>query len=283
MKYTRLLLIVWLTVFIHCAYGQQQVLLKGIILPNTVYKTQMTNNMDMEVTIKGDSATMAEMDASGMKNPVGMTIKQEVLSTIRSGAAKEDKRVPVTISYDKMNIHTNVGGQETTQDDNPFANVEIRGFADDGKMMVDTIIGNLDDARKASLRSMVNNLQGNIKFPDKPLKIGESFNQDVPLVVPMGQVQFKMNVHVTSTLKEIKGSKAIFDMKQDITLDMNMAATEASMSGSGSGTGVMTFDIEKKMMDQTDIDMQYHLDVNMQGMTMSAKCKAKQAMKFEIQ
>lgn len=284
MKHTRLFLCFFLTVFIQHISGQQKVLLKGIMAPNKVYKTQMANQMEMEMTLNGDSATMAEMAASGVKSPITMQIKQEILSSTKTGTQRPDKKIPLTVTYDKMSTSTTIAGNETSQPGNPFANVEIHGTTmGDGKISVDTITGSIDDAMKASLRTMVNNLQGGIKFPEKPLAIGESFEQDLPMVVPVSGVQVKMKIHVKSTLKEIKDNKAFFDMIQDISLDMNLEESKGSVSGKGNGTGVMIFDIKNKILDRTDSDIQYQMDVDMSGMKMSAKCKAKQSMIMTVE
>lgn len=253
------------------------------MVPNKVYKAQLINEMEMEMAIKGDSAMMAEMETSGMKSPITMLLKQDMLTTTKTGQQRPDKKIPLTVTYDKMDITTTIAGNEMNQP-NPFADVEIRGTTTgDGKISIDTITGNINDAVKASLRTMVNNIQGNIKFPEKELAIGDSFDQDVPLVVPVAQMQIKMKIHVKSTLKDIKDNKAIFDMKQDISLDMSMMDSNGNVNGNGNGTGIMIFDMKNKMLDRTESDIHYLLNMNTSGMTVSAKCKAKQSMTYSVE
>lgn len=284
MQHSRLLLCFLLVIAFQSTSGQQKVLLKGIMLPNKVYKAEMANNADMLMTVKGDSATMAEIATSGMQSPINMTIKQDIFMTTKTGAQQADKKIPVTMTYDKMTMSTNIAGKETSQDTNPYADATIHGTTmGDGKINIDTITGNLNDALKLSLKNTINTLQGNMKFPEKELQVGESFDQDLPLVVPVAQMQIKMKIRMKGTLKEIKDAKAIFDIKQDIILDMSMEDGGNKFSGSGSGTGVMIFDIKNKFLDQYDSDIQYQIIAELETMTMDINCKAKQRMKYIIE
>lgn len=284
MKHSRLLLFLFLTAFFQYTSGQKKVLLKNVMAPNKVYKAQLTNQTEMEMTVKGDSAAMAEMETSGMKSPITMLVKQDMLITTRTGAKRPDKKIPLTATYDKIDISTSIAGNETNQHTNPLANVEIQGTTmGDGKISIDTITGNIDDVTKASIRTMVNNIQGNAKLPEKELAIGDSFEQDMPLVVPIADMQIKMKIHVKSTLKEIKDNKAIFDLQQDISMDMSMMDNNGSANGSGKGTGSLIFDMKNKMLERTDSDIHYQLNMNMTGMTISAKCYAKQGTSYSVE
>lgn len=284
MKQYRFYLLFLLSAFVQCTSAQKKVLLKASMVPNKVYKTEMSNQMDMVMNMNGDSAMMEQLSASGMKTPMVMKMDQDMFMTTKTGALQADKRIPVTMTYDKINVTTNMGGQESKQETNPFADAVIKGTTTgDGKINVDTITGNLDETMKANLKTIVNNIQGAIKFPENELKIGESFDQETPLVMPIAQMQVNMKVRAKYTLKEIKGSKAIFDLKQEITLDMNMSDTPYKITGNGSGTGVMIFDMDKKMMDKSDADTQYKIGMDINGMKIDVDCKAKTSVIMTIE
>ncbi|MBP1650415.1 MAG: hypothetical protein H6Q26_572 [Bacteroidetes bacterium] len=284
MRHYRLYMLLLLSAFTQCTNAQKKVLLNGSLSPNKVYKTEMNNQMNMVMNMSGDSAMMEQLSASGMKSPMTMTMNQGMFMTTKTGATQADKKIPVTITYDKMSVTTNIGGQENTQETNPFSDAVIKGTTEgDGKIKVDTIIGNLDEGMRANLKTIVNNIQAAIKFPENELKIGDSFDQETPLVMPIAQMQVKMKVHAKYTLKEIKGSKAIFDLKQDIAMDMSMTDTPYKITGTGSGTGVMIFDIDKKMMDKSDADTKYKIDMEINGMKMDMDCNAKTSVKMEVE
>lgn len=284
MNYYRLFLLMLLSSVAQFTTAQNKVLFKISMAPNKTYKTLMTNLMDMEMTVKGDSAVIKQLSASGMKLPVIMRMDQNMAITAKTGVQRVDKKIPLTMTYDKFSIIQSIGGQETAQDVNPFANTVIEGTTmGDGKISIDTIKGQLDDALKASLRQMVTNLQGNIKFPAEEMKIGDSFDQELPMNLPVPQAEMKMKLVIKYTLKEIRDNKAIFDLKETITMDMSMTENANKGSGAGTGTGSMIFDIDKKIAEQTDSDIQFQFEFAVSGLTMSAACKGKSNVKCSVE
>ncbi|MVT09492.1 hypothetical protein [Chitinophaga tropicalis] len=252
--------------------------------PDKTYKTLMTNLMDMEMTVKGDSAMINEIRARGMKLPIIMHMNQNMAITTKTGAQRADKKIPLTMTYDKFSIIQSVGGQETTQDVNPFLNTVVEGTTmGDGKISIDTIKGELDDALKTSLRQMVTNLQGNIKFPAEEIKIGDSFDQELPMNLPIPQAEMKMKLIAKYTLKEIRDNKAIFDLKYTIVMDMSITENAGKGGGTGTGTGTMIYDINKNIAEQTDSDIQFQFEFAVSGLTMSATCKGKTNVKCSVE
>ncbi|NLR62577.1 hypothetical protein HGH93_31080 [Chitinophaga polysaccharea] len=283
MNYYRLFLLLLLSGLSQLTYAQKKVLFKVALAPNKTYKTTMTNLTDMEMMVKGDSAMIAQITAGGMKLPIMMQMNQNVATTTNTGAMRADKKIPLTITYDNLSITQSVNGQENTQNANPFANAVIEGTTiGDGKITIDTIKGVTDEAMKAALRQMVNGIQASIKFPENELKIGDSFDQEVPMNLPIPQADMKMTLLTKYTLKEIRNNKAIFDLKQNITMDMSIQDTNKG-KGVGTGTGAMIFDIDKKVAEQSNSDIQFQFEFGVSGMTMSANCKAKTNVKIDVE
>ncbi|NLR80372.1 hypothetical protein [Chitinophaga eiseniae] len=283
MNYYRLFLLLLLGGLSQLTYAQKKVLFKVAFAPDKTYKTTMTNLTDMEMMVKGDSAMIAQITAGGMKLPIMMQMHQDVATTTKTGTLRADKKIPLTITYDKLSITQSVNGQENTQNANPFANAVIEGTTmGDGKIAIDTIKGVTDEALKAALRQMVNGIQASIKFPENELKIGDSFDQELPMNLPIPQADMKMTLLTKYTLKEIRGNKAIFDLKQNITMDMSIQDTNKG-KGIGTGTGAMIFDIDKKIAEQSNSDIQFQFEFGVSGMTMSANCKAKTNVKIDVE
>ncbi|MBW8683577.1 hypothetical protein [Chitinophaga rhizophila] len=284
MKYYRLLLLVLMLGITQFTIAQKKVLLKMIMAPNKTYKTLMTNVMDMEMTVKGDSAMIAQITSSGMQLPIVMHMTQDMVVSTKTGAQGTDKKMPITMTYDKVSLKQSVAGQETIQDTNPFADAVIEGSATaDGKISVDTIKGSIDEALKTSLRQLVNTVQGNVKFPGSEMKVGDSFEQEVPMNLPIPQADMKMKINTKYILKEIKDNKAIFDLKHDIVMDLSMDQNDNKGNGVGTGMGIMVFDMSKNTLQQSDSDIRFTFDFAVSGMTMSATCKGKTSVKVNMQ
>ncbi|ACU63412.1 DUF6263 family protein [Chitinophaga pinensis] len=288
MNHYRLLLLLLLGNITQLVSAQNKVLLKISMDPGKTYKTQMTTIMDMEMTVKGDSAIINQLNASGMQLPIVMHMKQQFANTTKTGQQRADKKTPLTMTFDQMSMSQSVSGQETVQNENPFADAVIEGTTNgDGKISIDTIKGELDDALKMSLRQMVNNLQQSIKFPTEELKIGDSFDMEVPMNLPIPQAEMKMMLVTKYTLKEIKDRKAIFDLKQNITMDMSMVQNDnkgnGAGTGAGTGNGTMIFDINKKIAEQSDSNIQFQFEFDVSGLTMSATCNGKTTVKCTVE
>ncbi|SFO52230.1 hypothetical protein SAMN05428949_5555 [Chitinophaga sp. YR627] len=284
MNYYRLLLLLLLGSITQLASAQNKVLLKISMDPGKTYKTHMNTIMDMEMTVKGDSAIIKQLSASGMQLPILMHMDQHFGTTTKTGQQRADKKTPLTMTFDQMSMTQSVSGQESAQNENPFANAVIEGTTiGDGKISIDTIKGELDDALKISMRQMVNNLQQSIKFPAEELKIGDSFDMEVPMNLPIPQAEMKMMLVTKYILKEIKDHKAIFDLKQNITMDMSITQNDSKGNGAGTGTGTMIYDINKKIAEQSDSNIQFQFEFGVSGLTMSATCNGKTNVKCTVE
>lgn len=284
MNYYRSLLLLLLIGITQASSAQKKVLLKMAFTPDKTYKTEIVNLMDMEMNVKGDSAMLAQIQASGMQLPIIMKMNQVLGTTTKAGAERADKKVPLLMTFDKMEVSQTVGGQESTQDNNPFANAIIEGTAlEDGKIAIDTIKGEIDNALKTSLRQTVNTMQANIKYPKEELKIGDSFDQEMPMSIPIPEANMKMIIAIKYILKEIKDDKAIFDLKQTISMDVNRTDKNSNANGIGNGTGTMTYNISKKIAEESVSDIKFQFEFNISGLTMAADCNAKTTTKVTVE
>lgn len=284
MNYYRLLLLILMSGATQLISAQNKVLLKMSMAPDKTYKTLMNNQMEMEMNVKGDSALINQLTSNGMTLPITMHMTQSIAVTTKTGAQREDKIIPVTITYDKMSATQSIGGQETVQDTNPFANTVIEGTTKgDWKISIDTIRGELNDAMKTSLRQVIDNLQGNINFPTKELKIGDSFDQELPMNLPIPEAQMRMKLVVKYILKEIKNNKALFDLKETINMDMDTDQGASKGTGAGTGTGTLIFDIGKSIAEHSDSDIEFHFEFSTSGLTMIATCKTRTSSKCNVE
>ena len=125
----------------------------------------------------------------------------------------------------------------------------------DGKISFEVAGGaKMDDAIKEQMLKVINTMQNSVKFPDKPMKIGDAFTQDVPMDIPLAGNTSKMMVKAVYKLIAIENNKAYFDIVFD--MDTKLADT---IDMKGAGTGKLIYDIANNFstMVQENMDVNY--------------------------
>lgn len=228
------------------AAAQKKMSFTGIMTyqPEKKYVSSMKTNSQVEINFDADEAFLEQIQASGMSLPMAVEAIQQITTSVTTGKRASNGDIPFTLTYDEFKNIQKMNGQEMSQP-NPFEDTRIEGRTNAaGKFEIDSIYGNLQPAIKEGIESMMKSIQQEITFPEKPLKIGESFMQEVPLEVPTaGAGPIKVLIKTNYTLKEIKNGSAFFDLAQDVTLDMSIEQNNATANGTG--VGKMVFDMKE--------------------------------------
>jgi hypothetical protein len=260
--------------------AQQPVALKFKYLPKHTYNVEMKMGMDMEMSMGGDSATTAKLKAQGVKQPMVMKMDMNMLAKIITGALTPAKTFSFEMSYDDITSKMTMNGQETPMPKNPIAGQKMTGECDaDGKLHVDKITApGVNEPLKVAMTDMMNKMQGQIAFPEKPLAIGDTFTQEIPMSIPAAGMNMDFVVKTVYKLTGIKGEQAFFDTDLSMTFDFNTEKNGIAMvgKGSGAGSGKMIYAIAKnypEVMDN-DFDMTFNMDVKEMKMVMKAKMKS---------
>jgi hypothetical protein len=121
---------------------------------------------------------------------------------------------------------------------------EVYGHSgENGVFEADSLGGmKMADSLKARMSQTMNNFQKNIKFPDHPMKIGESFTQNMPFNLPMIGERSKLSGRNTYTLVSIADGKAYFDVKQEMNATIPIKGDVLTINGTG--LGKMTYSIK---------------------------------------
>jgi hypothetical protein len=259
--------------------AQEPVIFKLKFLPDHEYKANMKMAMDMQMTgvpappVKSKKATTKSAKAKPMLMKMDMTTKLD----ITTGAVIPNNSFPVTMRYKDMTIKSIVNGKETPMPKNPIIGQVVYGQSEiDGKFQIDSVAGaGANEQMKTAMKTMVNSLQGNVQFPEKPLNIGESFTQEVPINMPVAGMNLDMKAKSTYKLIAITANLAYFDM--DMTMNFGMDSEKnggMKMTGNGGGKGKLIYNIEENYF--TTMTSTMSLDYNMvmgEKMKMGAKMK----------
>ncbi|MGY0393295.1 hypothetical protein ACW5R3_12150 [Bizionia sp. KMM 8389] len=179
---------------------------------------------------------------------------------------------PAILEYGKMISKTTTNG-ETKSEEKPYSGMTILGKYDIGnKFKVDSIIGNnVTQQFRNTLTTTLENIQQAIKFPEKPMKVGDTFNSVIPMTFPMeGMNPISVIINMEYILTEIVENKAFFDLKQTVSLDMSQE--QINIIASGTGTGTSEFDIKENYLTKykSELPMNMTIKVN-EKLTMKMK------------
>jgi len=245
--------------------AQNEVLIKVQHQPRKEYRQTNIQTMDGEMNMMGDKAMMDNLAASGMTMPIQIIGSTEIEMTIKTSKMKKG-RIPATMTYDKMKIQMQMMG--ANQDvDSPIEGAVITGWYDtDGKFTVESAAGMGESFSKEDLMNVINQVQQSTEFPDKPLKVGDTFTQKVPMNVPLASMGalsiFSESVY---TVNEIKDGKAMMSVDMKIFMDNNSAMAASVI---GEGTGMCIYDISNTFLTDLDMKLDYRISMEIQGMTM---------------
>jgi len=239
--------------------AQKEVLFKMGYLPSNTYSSTMNMDMNMEMDITGDTAIVNKMKKSGQKLPMIMQMQSTMGFDIKTGVQK-DSKIPVIIRMGGTSVKMKMNGVESPI---PSTNTktDIYGYySADGKMSIDSVGGKkMDDALKQQMVKMIDQMQANIKFPDKPMKIGDTFPQDIPMDLPMAGGSAKVLVKGIYKLIAIENNKAYFDVTFTMTMDMTENKMNVDMTGGGDGKFIYDMTNNFVSMVRENLNMIYSL------------------------
>lgn len=226
--------------------AQDGVLFKIKYAPNKNYQTTVGISMKVNATLSGDTALIAKLSSQGITQPVIAAIELGLNGNAKTGASGADNSFPVAIDYKVSNISVTANGKQmpiplkiTEKDMKAMGHI-----TPDGQIKIDsTGVKKMNDTTEKKMKQMMDMVQKMIKFPDKPLKPGDSFTQDAPVNMPVsGDNKIKMNGGVTYKLISVSDGKAYFDMVPTFSVDFKIRNTAISVAGSG--TGKMVYSIK---------------------------------------
>uniref|UniRef100_UPI0040486F12 hypothetical protein n=1 Tax=Roseivirga sp. TaxID=1964215 RepID=UPI0040486F12 len=266
------------------ALGQSnnEILFKRKFLPNKEYVTTMLTSSKTEVKFDGTIEMLENLKSNGVQNPIIAESSNSVISSIKTKALLPDDSFEAIMTYPKV-ISTQTQNGQLTQKDSPLDGMRIEGKYDSkNKFKVDTIIGNnVSPTLRTTLTSTLESVQEQIKFPDYPLKSGDTFNQTLPMTIPVAGVKnVQIVIKTEYLLKEIKGDLATFDIAQNVELDMDIEGS--TITASGQGTGISQYSISKEFITKYESNLTIELTVLVNQLKISSEVVSKSDMNVEI-
>jgi hypothetical protein len=240
--------------------AQQQTKFKLAYMPKSSYNT--TREMKMVMTMVGDAAAGQVLD---------MTMSTTAI--IATGAADKDNTYPVIITTKTNKANMTMNGQEMLAGSIPNTTVVVYGkYLKGDKLMIDSLAGQkMNDSIRMALAKMMDAVVNTVKFPDHPLKVGDTFTQEAPFAVPMMGNAAGMTVKMTYKLISVAYNLAVFDFNETMTMNMDQTAQNLKMTMTGLGTGTLSYNIGKQYVATmvNTLNMDYDMAIN--DMSMKGK------------
>jgi hypothetical protein len=256
--------------------AQDQVMFKLGYLPGKNYAITKDMKMDM---------TMTPPTGGG---DIAMKMSSNSTSTIATGKADAGNVLPFKFSSKVNDTKLTMNGQDMPSAQMPNTTMEFYGkYLPTGRMQIDSVIGKkTDDSLKSMLNKMIDMVINGVKFPDHPLKVGETFVQEMPFSLPLPGVggNNNMTVKVNYKLLSIANNTAVFDLTEtmDFTIDMAAQGQTVQMKMNGLGTGSLNYDITKQFFSTMTTNMNMTFNMNVGAMTMTGKAAVSTVDKTEI-
>lgn len=131
-----------------------------------------------------------------------------------------------------------------------------------GRMTIDSLSAKANNASiNKSMAEMVNLMQESLKFPDKTLRVGDTFTQ----VIAMDPDLINAPISETATYKlvSVENDLAYFDITHAIAMDTisDRGTIKRKLKGAGTGSGKMVFNIKESFPVLFTSDIAFAIDV----------------------
>jgi hypothetical protein len=262
------------------AEAQKSVTLKMRYMPGRKYQSSMALTGDVKVNMTGNEEMAEKLKAQGMTLPLSLNAAGKVNSAINTGKTGPDSNFPLTADFSVQDVSVNINGKDIDPLKGKNISVRVIGHSNaDGKIIADsTFVNNKKDTAKNSSGKIADMIGRQINFPDHPLKVGDTFDQNAPMNLPgatgiMADVNTP-NVHTIYKLTNIADGKAYFDLT--ITGEIKIPVKTVKVDLTCNGAGKMVYSIKDNF--PLSVKSQVNLKINVTAGTMVIDANAAMTM-----
>lgn len=202
---------------------------------------------DMKIGVVTDLSSVPQiadkLKQQGITEPVNAVMNMQMNFNINTGNTANDKTFPYQMNFTMPSMGVTVNNKEMPIPVPKNTGTKMYGHvAPGGQLSIDSLNGQkIPDSIAQKTLTMMNSMLKMVNFPNHPLKVGDSFTQQIPLNIPMFK-GISNNIATTYTLVSIQGNRANFDIKQDMSMHMDIKG-KMSIAMTGVGAGKMIYDV----------------------------------------
>lgn len=255
------------------ARAQKAVPFKLKFLPNRIYTVSANTDMISKVESAGQAARSKTPSKRSMENKGNFVMSYQ----IKTGSLAASGSFPYTLiitDFKSTNLVNGVADKSAGK--NPVIGGRSAGtITADGKMHMESLTFPAADQKTSkAVISMVNKFGDEIRFPARPMKVGESFTQEKPFNFANGGTDVGIKTVIVYTLRSVKGDLAYFDTKETITMNVKgqKSNSKTNVNTTGHGKGTMVYDIANNFaIAKTDnLDTRLNLSMGASAMKVDA-------------
>ena len=263
--------------------GKDGIIFKAVLLPNSVYNITFDSDVTSDVDFKGSPEVIDQMKNRGVKIPIAMLMKISMNGRITTGDMKIDSTFPFETEIIANKTTGTINGEAMPLPDKfPLKNLKVSGIYTKDNLMTNLEVqgDSLSEEIKNLMIKTTEDLMKNIKFPEKPLSIGDSFQQEIPMQMPILQgMIIDMKTIITYTLEKVESEKAYFNTVT--TIELNSNNDKYKITATGGGNGFVIHDLKRNYISSSDTDLSISCTVDMGQFQVISTTKSKSVMKID--
>lgn len=259
------LLLLFISIQLSVAQNKNEFQFKIQYNPETKYDQTLDQTSYLEMKYAGEADFMQTLKDKGVQNPTIIDNHSIIESVMKTGKLTNKTYFPLTIEFLK-----------TTNSDNktqiPDGTI-IYGKGTLGNMpTLDSIVSKgLNEEFKKGILETMKATFAQINIPERKVKVGDVFDIDTPLSIPVASLQMDMTITTTYKLLSIKNNVADFDISQVYTMKTN--TTKFPMNATGTGKGKLLYDVVNNFNLKYQIDMEMSANMKIEKIELDIKSK----------
>ena len=227
------------------ANAQNDIVFKMRYLPAHIYNATTNMAVTANVTLKGDQKLLDQLKSRGVTSPVSLKMTMNKAGKIKTGAATGNG-YPVVLSSSAGSVSLTVNEKAIPVPEKSLVDLKIYLHSSpEGKISMDSAgRSKMKDTSQKAVAQIMNSVFNQIRFPDRPIHIGDTFTQNMPMDMPVAGNNITMNINIIYKLVSVSDGKGFFDIKQNV--DMKIPMQENTLNMTALGTGKLVYSIKDK-------------------------------------
>ena len=248
--------------------SQKSLDFKITYLPNKEYIQSQNQTFENVINYFATEEVLKNLRNKGIKIP---TIQKDTSSYIRifKTEGKIKNRMPLEIKIIKPKKSSN--REETVFYGNSINN-EIKIDSISSKKYSEKI--------KKSLISSIEKVFNQLKYPDKKLVIGETFEQSTITSMPISDFKVNIEIVTTYTLKNIRKGIGYFDIQEDFILRSEVKGVDVKVDGKGNGK--VEYEINNKYFSKYYSKSEMNINAKIEGFAINLISKSETNQNTEL-
>jgi hypothetical protein len=249
--------------------GQDVINFRVGYLPNYNYTVTLKQNSENNVKYIASDDILQKLENNGIENP---TIKKDTVllkSVSKTGELKENEFL-IDIEYLESN--------------NTFlsSGTKFFGKSVDGKTKIDSIYSlTMTEEEKRTFLPTMETMMNQIKYPNRKIRVGESFSLTNTISMPIADVTIQMEINSIYTLKKIENGVGYFDLDQ--TFILKSATKNYEIVLDGRGKGQIDYDMQNQFITKYYLEMEMNLKAGLEAFSIEVNTKNVTDQKTEIE